>query len=71
MGRNKTYKLDQNEKMMVEVFKNAIQENLHKQLYLISHEFKYEVGENIKDSKKDITILDNFYKKNKRGKNNK
>lgn len=40
MGRNKTYKLDQNEKMMVEVFKNAIQENLHKQLYLISHEFK-------------------------------
>ena len=45
--------------------------NFGSMLGLISHEFKYKVGENIKDSKKDITILDNFYKKDKRGKNNK
>lgn len=39
-------------------------------LGLVNCEFKYKIGENLKDDKKDITIINNFHKKIKK-KNNK
>ena len=44
--------------------------NFGAMLGLVNYEFKYKIGENIKDNKKDITIINNFHKKIKK-KNNK
>lgn len=44
--------------------------NFGAMLGLVNYEFKYKIGENVKDNKKDITIINNFHKKIKK-KNNK